>query len=332
MAIQRVGKMISVIVSAYNRKQYLDVALDSLQKQTLEKRFFEVILITNFDYDLTKFQDLNIKHIKMEGLDGEYFAQGMKESKGNIICFLDDDDLYSPGKLSTVYSIFKNDVVYYRHSKLNFYDSIPVTKGIDRMSSRTLSLYGDTSLTTLKKFRKLKFDLNNTTISIRKDLLSKYVNQLKSLPCCIDEFLFIVFLKSGSKGLVDFNIHSFYRKYNVNVANTENLDHRIERFDRVISFFEMISEQEDLESLQRYYSYHLSLARIQIYLLTLRDTYTPTQNDLQTLFRFCLFNFDGITTKLLFAEVIIARFLPKFRNYSNGIFKMARKLIEKLSS
>ncbi|MGC9113386.1 glycosyltransferase family A protein [Acidilobus sp.] len=40
---------ISVIVTAYNRKQYLPYALRSLESQSLSKDRFEVIVVKNFE-------------------------------------------------------------------------------------------------------------------------------------------------------------------------------------------------------------------------------------------------------------------------------------------
>ena len=43
------GSLISVIVTAYNRRQYLPEALRSLEVQTLSRDEFEVIVVKNFE-------------------------------------------------------------------------------------------------------------------------------------------------------------------------------------------------------------------------------------------------------------------------------------------
>jgi Glycosyl transferase family 2. len=43
------NNLISVIVTAYNRKKFLPYALKSLESQTLPKDKFEVIVVKNFE-------------------------------------------------------------------------------------------------------------------------------------------------------------------------------------------------------------------------------------------------------------------------------------------
>ncbi|ADB86739.1 glycosyltransferase family A protein [Saccharolobus islandicus] len=38
-------------------------------------------------------------------------AKGIEEAKGDIICFLDDDDLFKPTKLERVDKIFEEDKI-----------------------------------------------------------------------------------------------------------------------------------------------------------------------------------------------------------------------------
>jgi len=47
----------------------------------------------------------------MKGDKGPKFAQAIEEAKGEVILLLDDDDLFLPNKLETIYKIFENDKV-----------------------------------------------------------------------------------------------------------------------------------------------------------------------------------------------------------------------------
>ncbi|MCW1293277.1 MAG: glycosyltransferase [Candidatus Parvarchaeota archaeon] len=65
---------ISVIVTAYNRKEFLLNALKSAVNQTLDRKFYEIIVVKNFnDNEIDNYiQQNNIKEINMDGTVGEF--------------------------------------------------------------------------------------------------------------------------------------------------------------------------------------------------------------------------------------------------------------------
>jgi glycosyltransferase involved in cell wall biosynthesis len=116
---------ISVIITAYNRREFLLNAIKSALNQTLSKDRYEIIVIKNFNDD--KIDDCinknNIKNILIDGTLGEFLYKAINESHGNILSFLDDNDLFLNNKLEYVYNLFKNDnnLVYY-HNLPKFID------------------------------------------------------------------------------------------------------------------------------------------------------------------------------------------------------------------
>ena len=62
----------------------------------------------------------------------EMLLLGLKNSRGNIICFLDDDDLFTEEKLQRVYEVFSNhpNLVYYHNNYLRFRDGGNLEKGL----------------------------------------------------------------------------------------------------------------------------------------------------------------------------------------------------------
>ena len=113
---------ITVLITAYNRKEYLIRAVDSALNQTLDKSYYEIIVIKNFkdNYMDDYLTNNNIKNIIMDGTEGDYILKGMKEAKGKIISFLDDDDIFHNEKLQNVYEIFNkyDDLIYYHNAFL----------------------------------------------------------------------------------------------------------------------------------------------------------------------------------------------------------------------
>ena len=118
------GIFISVIVTAHDRRSYLRMAADSVRNQTLNKEFFRIIDLKNFEDDyIDSIDDENFVVVNMEGTIGEYLSTGIKKSKGDIICFLDDDDEFYPNKLQKVSDVFKaHPYLGYYHNSFKIID------------------------------------------------------------------------------------------------------------------------------------------------------------------------------------------------------------------
>jgi glycosyltransferase involved in cell wall biosynthesis len=95
---------VSVIIPTYNRADYLKKSVQSVLDQTFDD--FEIIIINNYSTDNTldvihAFNDDRIKVInfKNDGIIAKSRNQGIMQSVGKYIAFLDDDDLWCPDKL-----------------------------------------------------------------------------------------------------------------------------------------------------------------------------------------------------------------------------------------
>jgi len=113
---------ISVIVTAYNRRRYLPFALRSLEAQTLPRDRFEVIVVKNFD-DKESDDIISMNGWKDVYNDDPYYGRmvlaGLEESRGEVITFLDDDDMYVNNRLEEVYKAFTSydSLVYFHNSQ-----------------------------------------------------------------------------------------------------------------------------------------------------------------------------------------------------------------------
>lgn len=97
--------IISVIIPAYNEENYISRALNSLMAQTLDKSFFELIIIDDNSTDKTREivkkslngSNVNYKLLKNEKRRGVSYSRnaGLKEARGEYILFLDADDFIS---------------------------------------------------------------------------------------------------------------------------------------------------------------------------------------------------------------------------------------------
>ncbi|WP_296620250.1 glycosyltransferase [Marivirga sp.] len=93
--------MVSVIVCTYNREKYLGRCLQHLADQRISPKAYEILIIDNKSTDstasiaetfITDNEKLNTKYY-LEQEQGHTFARnrGIKEAKGEILTFIDDD-------------------------------------------------------------------------------------------------------------------------------------------------------------------------------------------------------------------------------------------------
>jgi len=109
--------LISVVITTYNRRDKLRLALEGLERQSLHKDKFEVWVIDNNSTDDTEvvtreFQgklDLHYYVEKAQGL-GHAREAGFRKAGGAYVAFLDDDAIPDEGWLQAIYkNILEHD-------------------------------------------------------------------------------------------------------------------------------------------------------------------------------------------------------------------------------
>ena len=113
---------ISVVVCSYNRAKFIYQAIESLVNQSLEKSEYEIILINNNSTDetheicqraLEEFKDSDMRYF-IETNQGLSFARnrGIKESRYDLITYMDDDGVADPSLLQNILNCFKENPSY----------------------------------------------------------------------------------------------------------------------------------------------------------------------------------------------------------------------------
>ena len=101
------SKKFSVIIIAYNRRDFLMNAIRSVINQSVAKDSYEIICVTNFEVDLSSFINIPIKLVNMNGSIGEFISKAISISTSNYICILEDDDEFEPTKLEMILEMEK---------------------------------------------------------------------------------------------------------------------------------------------------------------------------------------------------------------------------------
>jgi glucosyl-dolichyl phosphate glucuronosyltransferase len=110
---------ISLVICTFNRDQFIGDALESLRLQTLAPDQFEIIIVNNNSTDNTEkiclefiksHPDLDCKYV-VETNQGLSFARnrGIRESKYEIITYIDDDAFAKPDFLEQIRNYFNQN-------------------------------------------------------------------------------------------------------------------------------------------------------------------------------------------------------------------------------
>ena len=115
------GLLVSAVVVNYNYGRYLRNAIDSALNQTYSN--LEVIVVDDGSTDdsrqiIAAYGSRIIPLFKKNGGQASAFNAGFGKSKGDLICFLDSDDVWLPGKIEAVVakSGEKEDAVLIHHA------------------------------------------------------------------------------------------------------------------------------------------------------------------------------------------------------------------------
>ena len=111
--------LFSVIIPIYNRANFIEKTINSVIEQSYSN--FEIICINDGSNDQTENivkslqkQDLRIRLITLDENKGRCIARnkGIKNAKGDWICFLDSDDLYLKNHLETLNKLINKNKNY----------------------------------------------------------------------------------------------------------------------------------------------------------------------------------------------------------------------------
>ena len=107
------AKLVSIIIPTYNRAKFISIALESCLRQTYSE--IEILIVDDNSTDETagvvkSYKDCRVKYFLHGNNLGTAAARntGLRKVTGEFITFLDDDDEWSPDKISHQLEIFKN--------------------------------------------------------------------------------------------------------------------------------------------------------------------------------------------------------------------------------
>ncbi len=171
-----------------------------------------------------------------DSYQGRMVLAGLEESKGEVITFLDDDDMYADNRLEEVYNIFNSyrDLVYF-HNSQEFIDedgrrlenplrpSKNLVRGDDiifnpKALQGVSKRYGTSIADLILKYVRVRADFNSSSIAVRRRIVESHAQLLKRLPISTDSFVFAASLRSGGLFYFTEKKLTLYRVHGANVS------------------------------------------------------------------------------------------------------------------
>jgi glycosyltransferase involved in cell wall biosynthesis len=273
---------VSVIITAYNRREFLEQAIESVASQDIDPALVELIVVTNFELDSNLFsKGIKISSIVMDGTIGEFLYAGVIASKSDVIAFLDDDDIFKLGKLRAVIDIFAEnpDLCYYHNvpEYLNKYmERINYTRLVERrsyhFSDSKLVVDVRNNLKSIKAAIDINGDFNLSCIAVRRESYLEYLPLLKQITSCPDGFFFWAAIILGERMIIDGRKLTGYRVHNLNISGSINFENKVKEIEREIHTYDLllsyIGKSDTQDDLYSYVGNWLFLYKLEYILIS----------------------------------------------------------------
>lgn len=173
--------MISIIIPFYNVELYIKDCLKSLEAQTY--RGFEIIAVNDGSTDdsanivrqFAEKSSMNIRLIEQEnaGVSSARNA-GIKNAKGDYICFIDSDDMVRPNYLEVMVNIVKQekcDIAICRHE--SFADGTEPKPYVDKYKKKNRNVGVMTPVTFLELFLYRQVPVGIWCLLLKREIVSE---------------------------------------------------------------------------------------------------------------------------------------------------------------
>lgn len=218
--------LVSIIVNCYNGEKYLKESIESIISQTYKN--WEIIFWDNQSTDcsstiIKSFKDKRIKYFYANKHESLYSSRNfaITKSSGDLISFLDTDDLWLPSKLETQVKIFRNKTIGVVCS--NYYV-------LNEHFNKRYLMYKDKKDKFIKTNDLLKnYNVGLLTLTIRKELLDQISKPIFDKKYdIIGDFDLVLKLSTFTKIKYLYEPLGYYRKHDSNLSVIKKNDLLIE--------------------------------------------------------------------------------------------------------
>lgn len=243
--------LVSIIIPSYNRRKYLEEAIESVLKQTYENK--EIIIVDDCSKDGTeehiteKYRNnTRIKFYKNKENSGAGVSRknGYDKSKGNYIIFMDDDDYYTNDdfieRAIEILKLKENISIVSSSSMIEY-----VNEG--RMIESIMNIEGEISnVEYLSSFQQkyMKSNSTFTTVFRKTDLEKANIKEVKMLN---DSSIYLRALLVGDAYILR-TISGVYRIHSKNISSNLDVEFIIENLEEKYKIYEEIVKRNLLNN------------------------------------------------------------------------------------
>jgi glycosyltransferase involved in cell wall biosynthesis len=281
---------LSVVILAYNRRQYLKGAVASALDQTLPRDRFEVLVFKNFD-DPEIDEYLNAHGVRNITSPPSARPRTMRvvleHARGEVLCLMDDDDLYTRDKLAFVDRAFTEDPsLGYLHNEYYVIDDSGKPFGhspFPHLDQRVYIPAGDGRSRPLPG-NALELGFNSSCVSVRRDWLGPYLEAFDRREAeWSDRILLCAALLSGRAVLADTSKLTRYRYHdswsNVLHYSAETVGRVAEMDAQNIAVNQLIQQLSSGSPLEPWMREDITYVRFHRYLFAQPVDWTPRPQD-----------------------------------------------------
>jgi Glycosyl transferase family 2 len=210
---------ISAVITAHDRAGFLASAVHS----ALDAGVDEVIVVRNFEGPIAQCEG-RYRHILCNAPEtNEKEARGLEEAQGDVVGFLDDDDLWAPEKAARLRGLFGTDpgLVYYCHAQRPVdAEGRPVRADHREFAAKQPSRFAEWDGRDFDRLVRGIWPGNNSSTVVRRTWATEWLTDFREAGWSADLFWLVAALLSGRRMQIGPEPLTMLRLHDQNMSQT----------------------------------------------------------------------------------------------------------------